>query len=79
MCKTTLLFALLLSLYIKRINASVCAASAGNWGNSRHLVVRATPTCGDIVVIPSGITVTITSVLDLSAYRGPMEINVYEP
>ncbi len=58
--------------------AATCTAVTGNWEAPGTWSCGRLPTCGDVVVIPAGVTVTITSQLDYTALcAGPMEIDIF--
>ncbi|HNW70833.1 MAG TPA: T9SS type A sorting domain-containing protein [Bacteroidales bacterium] len=72
---TFLLLFLFGTLYL---SAETCVAiKTGNWESSTTWSIGRTPTCGDSVVIPIGLTVTITTQLNYVACGGPMQIAVY--
>jgi hypothetical protein len=72
---TFLLLFLFGTLYL---SAETCVAiKTGNWESATSWSNRRTPTCGDSVVIPAGLIVTITTQLNYKACGGPMKIAVY--
>jgi len=72
---TFLLLFLFGTLYL---SAETCVAiKTGNWESTTTWSTGRTPTCGDSVVIPAGLLVTITTQLNYEDCGGPMKIVVY--
>ncbi len=55
---------------------TVSAASSGNWENGSTWTNGSVPQCGDTVIIGSGITITVTTVLDYFTCSQPMHLFV---
>lgn len=72
---TFLLLFLFGTLYL---SAETCVAiKTGNWESATTWSIGRTPTCGDSVVIPNRLIVTITTQLNYEACGAPMQIVVY--
>ena len=76
--KGKLFFILLLILLSPtKISAATCTATlTGDWTTIGIWSCGHVPTCGDSIVIGAGITVTITSQIDLSACAGPIPLSI---
>lgn len=73
-----LFFLFLIVLTGIRAHAATCTAvSNTNWGQNATWSCGHVPTCGDSVVIPAGITVTIATQQDYSACASPIKIAIY--
>lgn len=72
-------FLLWLCLFLPaRLQGATCSAvSSTNWGSAATWSCGHVPTCGDSVVIPAGITVTIANQQDYSGCGSPIKIAVY--
>lgn len=69
---TQLLLLLLLVIESFRSNAAICTELGnGNWSNPANWSCGALPGCGDIIVIPAGITVNVDMQVDLDENSSP--------
>jgi len=75
--KLILAFGLLFSLSFSGYSGVCVAMVDGNWEDPSIWSCGRLPTCGDFINIPAGITVTITTVLDLESCGSAVEIDVY--
>lgn len=72
-------FSIFLLLTFSKSYSAVCTAtSSGNWENPAVWSCGHVPTCADNIIIPSGYTITITTVLDYNTDPSPqaMSINI---
>jgi hypothetical protein len=81
---TTLRFVVLISLLVafnisfKTSNAAICTALGnGAWNNPANWSCGTVPVCGDSVIIPSAITVTVTTQQDYSGCASGPDIVIY--
>lgn len=70
----TLLFTLILSI-AALANERITAVQTGNWGNTSTWDLRRLPLNGNVVIIPAGITVTITDIQSFST--DAFDIHIY--
>lgn len=76
--KNPILALLILLLAARTANAATCTATvSANWGSAGTWSCGHVPTCGDSIIIPAGITVTIATQADYRNCGSPMKIVIY--
>jgi hypothetical protein len=73
--KTLILF-IITSLICYSSIAGTCTAITGNWESASTWSCGHVPTCADLIIIPAGVTVTITAQEDYSACSGAITIYI---
>jgi hypothetical protein len=69
-------FLLLLTAHETVLSATRTALSSGRWEQSSRWSGGQLPACGDSIVINSGITVEVTSLLDFSLCNAPLHLKI---
>ncbi len=66
------------SVILNQVNAAICTALGnGDWSTAANWSCGSIPNCGDLIIIPSTITVTITSNLNYTGCGTSMTISIY--
>ena len=77
-CFKKILFAFICFLLISKYKGATCVALASNsWNVATNWSCGSVPTCGDSIVIPVGITLSITTQQDYSTCILPLKLTIY--